>query len=269
MSKERYQTQTRENTTPLLSPVDRWPFSMKTVILIFLFSALSMDLFASETAEGAFWSWFKENENRIFNFKSNQEEVFDDISDNLNKYQDGLVFEISAAVNGKREFVVSADGISELFPSVESLVSSSPSLKRWSIVAFRPRMDNLSDLKLKYEGQELDPSKLWIYSRIDDDKFDLIVYHPEYSEERRSFIVSATYILLDMTLGEYDVTKGIRYIDHQKLPKNPDELGLRPFSELRKQFDSFKASRKKMANKLSKRTAGYGGLAPALTTSMN
>jgi hypothetical protein len=32
----------------------------------------------------------------------------------------------------------------------------------------------------------------------------------------------------------------IRYIDHQKLPDNPKERGLKPFAELRKVFDEYK-----------------------------
>jgi len=167
----------------------------------------------------------------------------DEISANLSAYKEGIVFEISnKLINGRREFIISADGIKELFPAVQSLRAAAPEFKRWSIIAFRPRMDDYAGFKLDYAGKEFDPAKIWIYHRVQDGHFDLIVYHPEYSEEERNAFISGAYILLDMALGEYDVVTGIRYIDHKKLPDNPSSEGLRPFSELRKIFDEYKAN---------------------------
>ncbi len=199
-----------------------------------------MGIFSKEPKEKEFWRWFSKNEKQIFSFEQNQDKVLDSISDALSKYQDGLVFEISQISEGKREFIISADGISELFPMVESLSQAAPDLERWTIIPFRPRMNNYASFSLEYAGKNHDPSKIWVYSRVEEGYFDLIVYHPEYSEEERDIFVSASYILLDMALGEYDVVKGIRYIDHQRLPENPIELGLKPFSELRLIFDKYK-----------------------------
>ena len=67
----------------------------------------------------------------------------------------------------------------------------------------------------------------------------LTIYHPNYKEDERNVMISAMYILLDMALGEYDVVKGIRYIDHEPLPYNPEQQGLRPFSALRSIFDGW------------------------------
>jgi len=194
-----------------------------------------------ENKEQQFWKWFEKNESNIFHFEDNMEAVFNDISKHLAEYKEGVVFEISQEVNGKRDFIISADGVKELFSPVESLKAVAPKFERWSIVAFRPRMNDYSKMKLEYEGKEFDPSEIWIYTRIEDGHFDLIVYHPEYSDEERNAFISGTYLLLDMALGEYDVVMGIRFIDHQKLPENPQEEGLKPFSELRNIFDEYKA----------------------------
>jgi hypothetical protein len=199
-----------------------------------------MGLFAKDTEEEKFWKWFKENETRIFEFEKDQKPIFDEISDKLSKYQDGLVFEFSSIKDAKREFVLSADGIKEIFPAVRKLTNAAPKFKKWTIIAFRPRMDDYTRFKLEYGKKIMDPKELWIHHRIEDGNFDLIVYHPDYVEEDRNAYVSCTYILLDMALGEYDVTTGIRYIDHQKLPENPSEEGLKPFSELRAAFDNYK-----------------------------
>ncbi len=202
-----------------------------------------MGLFAKENKEEIFWKWFEKNEMKIFQFENDQETILDSISEHLNLYHESLVFEISQETNGKREIIISADGIEELFPSVESLVKETPSLNRWSVIAFRPRMENYSDFGLTYSGKEFDPKKLWIYYRVENGFFDLIIYFPDYIEDQRDTYVNAAYVLLDMALGEYDVVKSIRYIDFQKSPVNPKENGLQPFSELRSVFDKYKNSK--------------------------
>ncbi|WP_169748926.1 hypothetical protein [Gynuella sunshinyii] len=212
---------------------------MSKVFLFLILSSFSMGIFSTESREQEFWNWFSTNEKAIFTFENDQEKVLDTISDNLSKYREGLVFEISQISDG-----ISADGISELFPDVEALSQAAPNFDRWVIIPFRPRMNDYAKFNLEYSGKDLDPSKIWIYSRIEEGYFDLIVYHPEYSEEEREIFVSASYILLDMALGEFYVVRGIRYIDHQRVPENPIEIGLKPFSELRAIFDAYKNGRK-------------------------
>lgn len=199
-----------------------------------------MGFFSQKSKEQKFWEWFSKNEKEIFSFEKDQEKILDSISDNLSKYKNGLVFEISQVIDGKREFIISADGIAELFPHVEAISKLAPHLERWTIIPFRPRLNDYASFQLRYAGKDLDPSKIWIYYHVEDGSFDLIVYHSEYSEEERNIFASASYILLDMALGEYDVVKGIRYIDHQRTPENPTENGLKPFSELRSFFDKYK-----------------------------
>lgn len=206
---------------------------------------MPMGVFAKETGEQIFWEWFQRNESRIYQFENNKEQILNEISEQLSKYKEGVVFEISQEQNGKRVFILSADGLKELFPAVQALKDSAPRLEKWSIVALRPRMNDYARFKLVYAGKEFDPANIWIYHRIQDGYFDLIIYHPEYSEEERNVFISCAYIFLDMALGEYDVVTGIRYVDHQRLPERPEEEGLMPFSELRHIFDEYKA---KIAN---------------------
>lgn len=164
----------------------------------------------------------------------------EELSNKLSKYKEGITYEISAEKDGKKEFIISADGIEELFSKVKSLYDAAPKIQRWTIISFRPRMENFARVNLKYAGKEFDPTKLWIYHRVQDGYFDLIIYHPEYSEEEKNILVSGAYILLDTALGEYDVVTGIRYIDHQQLPKDPEKEGLIPFIQLRDVFDDYK-----------------------------
>ncbi|HEU4479528.1 MAG TPA: hypothetical protein VFR80_13500 [Pyrinomonadaceae bacterium] len=195
-----------------------------------------------KTKEEVFWNWFEKSESRLFQLETDQEAILDEISGALTACAEGLVFEISKENNGKREFIISADGLEELFPAVEKLAAAAPKLERWTIIAFRPRMDDYSGFKLNYAEKTFDPAEMWFRHFIEDRNFDLIVYYPDYNEDERNRFVAATYILLDMALGEYDVVTGIRYIEHELLPPNPEDEGLRPFRELRRIFDEYDAA---------------------------
>ena len=181
-----------------------------------------------------FWSWFKENLDTLNKYEPGMEGVLDLISGALRAYNPKLAFEISQPVNGVREFVISAEGVIDEFQSVIDLYEARPELEGWEIIAFRPKMP--LEYIVNYGGLQLDPADLWIYWREDEGNFDLIVYFPDYRDEQRNTFVEAAYILLDMAIGEYYVTAGIRYIDHQKLPESPEQYGLIPFKSLPEVF---------------------------------
>jgi hypothetical protein len=78
------------------------------------------------------------------NFESNQEAIFDELNRQLNKVNSDLTFEFGPILNGKREFVVTADGIAAAFPAVEAHVQAAPTFDDWTIVAFRQPKDQIS-----------------------------------------------------------------------------------------------------------------------------
>jgi hypothetical protein len=201
---------------------------------------LVVAFFARPSDEDVFWRWFTTNQERVFRFEADKQRVLDEILAKLRAYRDGLVFEISIEKNGVREFIISADGLKELLPSVTKLVSAAPTLQNWKFVAFRPRLDDYAQFSVEYAGQNYDPKEIWFFHRIEDNSFDVIFYHPNFDQKNRDEIIASTYLMLDMALGEYDVVTGLRYIDHQAMPKNPKAEGLRPFSDLRMVFDEFK-----------------------------
>ena len=101
-------------------------------------------------------------------------------------------------------------------------------------------MDNYLRLILQYGGRDFNPTLIWFDSRSEGRNFDLRLYHQEYTDELRTLFINGSYVLLDMILGEFDVTTRIRYIDHEKLPELPQEEGLKKLSELRRVFDEHK-----------------------------
>jgi hypothetical protein len=102
---------------------------------------LIKSLFKKKNRYEAFWDWFSKNsEDYYYNLENKRDTLFDPLGKQLGKINGNLVFEFSGQKeNGKREFIISADGIRDSFPDVIQLVDNAPPLEKWDIIAFRPR----------------------------------------------------------------------------------------------------------------------------------
>jgi hypothetical protein len=202
---------------------------------------MGFSLFNKQSKEEKFWNWFTKNQETYFKEIENleiREQIFNNLSTELKKVQNDLVFEFSPIhENGIREFTVSADGIKENFPSVTKLIEKAPKIENWQFNAFRQRIPgdeiglNFGDFKISYDDlffryQEVD-GELGVELNIRD-------YNGEGMKQ------NAVYILLDNLLGEYDTTVSIGWIDWEKL----DESKLNemiPIIKLRDLIDKRKA----------------------------
>lgn len=195
---------------------------------------------SSSDPQKEFWQWFKFNLDRFEKFGDVQDPLLDEISSKLKPIDEKLVCEITTPNAEARELVISADGIEESFPSVIQLVEKAPLVSGWKITAFRPRTD-IGLFTLMSDGREYYASDFYFWLQREETNVDLILYVPGLSEENRGQFVEVCYLLLDMALGEYDVVKKIRYIDHHPLPDNGEDVALKPLTELPKEFDDLYA----------------------------
>ena len=210
---------------------------MNHLIIFIGILMFSTNIFGSE--ETKFWKWFIKNKSALELVKSSDEPILNKLSEKLKSYNQDLVYEISLHTADVREIIINGDGIRDMIPVVLKLTKAAPNISGWEIIAFRPRMKDYMGFNIDYEGESFDPKNIWFYPITNEGYFDIILYHPDYKEENKNKFIGGTYIMLDMALGEYDVMTKIRYIDHQKLPSDPQSEGLKPFSELRHIFDDF------------------------------
>lgn len=173
-----------------------------------------------------FWKWFQANEADFPPTSEFDAAYGDELSGRLAAIKSGLVYEVAILDDAENELIISGDGIKELIPFVQDVVDSAPAIDGWKIIAFRPRMGDYASFTLNFGERN----------------FDLVIYHADYSDDIRNFLVNGTYVLLDMALGEYDVMTGIRYIDHRELPDDPEAQGLYRFEDLRAVFDEYKSA---------------------------
>ena len=157
-----------------------------------------------KTDEEKFWNWFCKNSQMIYDFESNQEVIFDKIQEQLHKINPNLTFEISSVKNGKRDFVISADGILEVFPFVEKLYTARPELKEWNFIKFRPRRK--IDNSIKIGNKELYPADIkFMFIQDDSDgKIGIVLFMNGYNENEIEVYDQIGFLFLDEALGEYD-----------------------------------------------------------------
>src|ERR1700677_2463849 len=186
------------------------------------------------------WSWSSSNQSRFCNLEQERENLVPELVEHLRLLSPNLTIEFEAPKNGVREMAISADGVEKDFPLVEQLVAAAPTMQGWHVVAFR-QPSKIQGMELKYPGITLDTDRMWMMPIEDDQGFDLIVFFPNYSDDRRNLFINATYVLLDNAIGEYNVVKGIRTLDFQKLPPVGDRRGILPFVDLPKVFATYQA----------------------------
>lgn len=188
-----------------------------------------------ETKEARFWNWFQKNSDRLYHFERDQQRVFDDLSQELAKVNPGLVFAFGPTKNGAREIIISADGISSIFPAVRSLVAAAPKMSAWKVIAFRPRVG--ATTSVQFEGHTVAPTDMWYRSMREGNKLGIVLYIRGYSKSMERQFQSAAFLHLDNALGEYDVATKIGSIDFKPLPADPRSAGLKQLSSLAAEVD--------------------------------
>ena len=187
-----------------------------------------------ESKEAIFWHWFQANESRLFDFEKDREKIFDELGTQLHRIRPELTFEFGPQRDGKREFVISADGIKDAFPAVIALADAAPPLPRWKITKFRPRRGFQSPVTLN--GFRIAPDQLRFTIEPDGDKMGITLFIDGYNPTAREKYASVVYLILDQTLGEYDVETKVGFIE-LKSNSAQSKLAKQPFSLLAQGFD--------------------------------
>jgi hypothetical protein len=184
------------------------------------------------TAEQQFWKWFQTNDEQLFNFESNQERTFDLLLREMHKVNPDLTFEFGPKQNGRREFIISADGIKTAFQKVEELYASAPSLPHWKFVKFRPRR---APADISFANISVKASDVKVELKPGNPKADITVCFPAYSEPERRNYVALAFLFLDQALGEYDVEMHVDRIEVKNTKKASRES--MPIQQLPTAFD--------------------------------
>jgi hypothetical protein len=217
------------------------------ILAIFLGFIIMFGLFKNKengTPEENFWAWFQKNESRIFAVDvadtSSRDTIFDELASNMHKVNKDLTFEFSPVLpNGKREFVISADGIKSAFPAVESLHKQAPILERWTWVKFRPRA-SIKGFKIEMHGRIISTEDVnYLLFKVDNkNKVGIMMFFDGYNEENKNTFGQIGFILLDSTLGEYAVETQVDFVEFQSRESEFFSKSM-PLDELQAHFDEY------------------------------
>jgi hypothetical protein len=189
---------------------------------------------AAASGEEAFWKWFVKNEPRLFSFEGNQEAIFAELGERMERVHGDLTFEFGPVHDGKREFVISAGGIKAAFPAVEALHSKAPSLPRWTWVKYRPRRLPLNDIDFGGKSVKVDDVRYLLAK--DGDKVGVLMFFDGYNEKEKATFGQIGYLFLDEALGEHSVETEVGFIEF--FGRNSKHFARsRPLRELAAHFD--------------------------------
>ena len=199
-------------------------FARCAAVTLMSFLAIFSDN-ATASPEEDFWRWFQKNEMSLFDFERDQEPTFDRLAAEMHNVSPSLTFEFGPKEGGRREFVISADGIRAAFPKVESLFAAAPSLPRWKFTKFRPRR---APFDIEYQGLKVKADQVSVLLRSNGAAVGLTVLIPACTSDADKACQGIAFLLLDQALGEYDVeTRVGRVAVRAPTPSDTEAVPLR------------------------------------------
>ena len=193
-----------------------------------------MDIF-KRNKNKRFWEWFTQNSDIYFSVEDNQDALFDELHERLQKISKFACFEFGPEEKGKREFIISADGVAAGARAVQDLVAAAPKLNKWKIIAFRPRV---GAVKIEMDGRVLNANDMaYRYAFNEDNRIDLQLYIKGYSQDHQREYMGAAFVLLDALIGEYDAMTKIGVVEFCNL-KAGSKKELHSFNSLPELVDS-------------------------------
>ncbi|MBL8954542.1 MAG: hypothetical protein JNK82_27430 [Myxococcaceae bacterium] len=173
--------------------------------------SLAIALVLCGPAKGGFWEWFQKNEARLADAAAkNPVAVMGEIQDELEKTEDDLRVELM--LDATPSLVITADGNASLFADARRVAGAAPKLKRWKVVALRPRRAWVADLEV--EGRKFGIADFsWRELGRATGKIDLELAIRGRTDANAEQVDKAAFLVLDVVLGEADTENKIGVID--------------------------------------------------------
>ncbi|PSL41654.1 hypothetical protein B0H99_102338 [Planomicrobium soli] len=183
----------------------------------------------------AFWEWFEANGQSYYELTDDKtEKLLTQLDKKIRKVNDDLAWEFSSElVDGKREFIVSADGIVEAFDDVVHLVKAAPELPGFEIIPFRQARND--DFSAECNGVKLTMDDIFYSHEIGEQTqlIHLCLYIKGLTAEQEEEYISLALVLLDSAIGEYNVGMHVGEIEFERYKYN---RGVKPLDTLKELF---------------------------------
>lgn len=210
---------------------------MKKTGLILIMALASLPSCGQKPPEAQFWAWFEQNEDMLFHLEKDQERTLEQLTEAMAAVHPKLHFGVGPEVDGRRDFVITADGLKDVFPAVEALHAAAPALPRWTFIKFRPR-GPAAPMTLRLGDLAVESSDVEVAVEADGEKAGFTVFVKGYDESQREQFLHAVFLMLDHTIGEYDMETKVGFIDVRAFEED-SEHPRHSLADLPRVFDSF------------------------------
>jgi hypothetical protein len=205
-----------------------------------------------------FWNWFVANSEQLTMLndldEAKRNSLLDEMQSQLDKYCEGLTFEISEQTAQGRTLTISAEGDFDLFRYVVELTDNAPDVDWWEFIPFKQPKGK--GLKVTFDKYRFDTARMAFLQLESEEEPDIIGlrvalpdlptnYRPHPDTDDDDDILVGTYVTLEALIGEFDCTTLIGYIELCPMPKEPFKEGFRPLDDLPEFVKWFKNSRNK------------------------
>lgn len=177
--------------------------------------------YPSEQAIAMFWQWFTQNQTYIYQQIENpaqQALIFSNLREKLGAIDQNLNFDFSGIdAQGKREFIICADGMKQSFGWVKQTIAQSPHLAQWIFTAFRPQIQ-AEDFTITVKGYEFGFKDILFRFSTENNALGVELHIRDFDDSEQ--MTDAVFLLLDALLGEYDASTVIDWIEWRTLDQS-------------------------------------------------
>lgn len=192
---------------------------------------------APRAVENPFWSWFIQTIAPLGAEGLDQDDIVARIDEEFSKVYPDLAFELWGPDGDAVDFVISADGQTELFSEVLDAVRSAPRIPGWRIVAFRPRRSIRA--RVSAMGHQLSGDQVWYHCEPEDGRLRVSLFVEDIDDDNWDILCATSCVLLDMALGEFDAATKIAALEHYPMNDETRVLAPKPLSQLPEELDAF------------------------------
>ena len=194
-----------------------------------------------------FWQWFTDHNEQLVMLNDldpqQRDALLDGLQQQLDRYCEGLAFEMGEPTPNGRDLVFTAEGDTGLFRQVVELVDNAPDLDWWNFVAFRQPQGKA--LRVRFDKELFDTTKMHFQQLECEDEPSMLglrVALPGCRPDDEDQQVGV-YCTLEALIGEFDLATLLGYMETVPLPAEPFKSGFRPLDDLPEFVDWFKHHR--------------------------
>jgi len=192
---------------------------------------------AAPAVQDPFWAWFMEVIASLGADGLDQDDIVARIDAEFSKVHPDLAFELWGPDGDMVDFVISADGQTELFSEVLDVVRSAPRIPGWRVVAFRPRRSIRA--RVSAMGYQLSGDQIWYHAEPEDGRLRVSLFVEDIDDDNWDILCATSCVLLDMALGEFDAATKIAALEHYPLNEETRTLAPKPLAQLPDELDAF------------------------------